>query len=429
MTRASAIGVALSTCLVAGGVFCPTVAHAQSEESENAPARGAFEPAPLQPVSFVIPDLSPAAVEKTQVRSKFFTLKLGLVLIADYNAFDQDPDSVSQVGEQQNQWDARAARLMLRGNVGKVNYLVAGEYKGFETDPLQTWQVTDVSFTVPLGGPETKLTVGKTKETFVYEMVGDAANLAPQERVLEPFFVSRNIGAKVTRVLGKNHRMTVSAGVFNDWFVTDDDFSDSGTDVTARVTGLARDAEDGKHYVHLGLAWRSVGADHDTLRYKGRPESSVTDYYVDTDSFAADGARQVGFEALLTEGPLSVIGEYTQAWVNSPSSGEPGFDGWYIAASYVLTGENRPYDRTVGYARRVMPTKRWGAPELVARYSRVDLGDHAGQGGSFDRVYAGLNWWATRRVKFGAGWGRTSLDRFGVTGKTSGFLTRMQFVY
>jgi phosphate-selective porin OprO/OprP len=427
--HAASLTAAIALCVLVGGVALPAEARAQSEESENAPARGEFEPAPLPPASFMVPEVPESVVDKTQVRAKGFTLKLGLVLIADYSAFAQDATSVSQVGEQRDQWDDRAARRMLRGNVGKVNYLAAGEYKGFETDPLQTWQVTDVSLTLPIGGPETKLTVGKTKETFAYEMVGDAANLPAQERVLNPFFVSRNIGAKITRVLGREHRMTVSAGVFNDWWATDDDFSDSGTNVTVRATGLVWDRLDGKHYMHVGLAGRYAGADNGTMRYRARPESNVTDYYLDTGSLAGDHAQHVGIEALLNEGPFSVLGEYTHAWVDSPSSGHPEFDGYYVAASWVLTGENRPYDRTVGYARRVMPTRRWGAPEVVLRFSHLDLDDGVVQGGSFDKTYLGVNWWATRRWKFGMGWGHTWLDRLGATGRTDSFLTRFQWVY
>lgn len=414
--------------LVAGFAH-PWVAHAQSPESENAPARGEFEPAALPPASFIVPDVPASAASKTGLESKFFTLKIGLVLIADYSAFSQDDASVSQVGTQRNQWDDRAARLMLRGRVGAASYLVAGEYKGFETDPLETWQVTDVSITFPLGGPSTKVTLGKTKETFAYEMVGDAANLPQMERILNPFFVSRNIGAKVTHVLGREHRMTLSAGVFNDWWATDDDLSDSGTTVTARVTGLAWDAHDGRHFLHLGLSARYAGADNDAMRYRGRPESNVTDFYVDTGSLTGDHAQHVGFEALLNEGPLSVLGEFTHASVDAPASGNPAFDGYYITASYVLTGETRPYDRTAGYARRVMPTGRWGAPEVVVRYSHLDLDDGIVLGGSLDKAYVGLNWWATRRAKFGVGWGRTSLDRFGTIGKTGSVLARLQFVY
>jgi phosphate-selective porin OprO/OprP len=321
---------------------------------------------------------------------------------------------------------------MLSGSFGtsyKVGYLVAGEYKGFDSDPETTWSLTDASLTFPLGSPATKLTFGKTKETFAYEMVGDAANLPPLERVLNPFFVSRNFGAKILRVMGKEHRMTAAAGVFNNWWIDGLSLQDSGTDVTGRLTGLLWDRREGTSFLHLGLAGRYAGADDNTLRYKGRPESNVADNYVDTGNLASDHAWHVGLEALWNEGPYSVLAEYNRASVASAAAGHPVFQGYYIAGSWVLTGETRPYDRTVGYARRIMPRGRWGAPELVLRYSRADLDDGTVQGGTFKKIHLGLNWWATRRWKFGAGWGRTWLARFGTTGVTDSLQTRMQWVF
>lgn len=310
-------------------------ASAQSEESDPAPALGAFEAAPLPPPQepFLLPDVPDSLLEQTQLRERWFTLKMGLVLIADYTAFDQDADSLGQVGTQEDQLEARAARLMFRGTLGedhKVGYLVAAEYKGFETEPEDLWSLTDLSFTFPLDGPATKLTLGKTKETFAYEMVGDAANLPQLERVQSPFFVSRNIGVKVTRVIGAAQRMTASAGVFNDWFTTGDSLADSGTDVSTRITGLAWDQPDGKSFLHLGVSGRYVGADDDTLRYKGRPESNVTDNYVDTGDLASDHAWHLGLETLWNEGPYSVLAEYDRAWVDAPSSGDPEFWGGYV---------------------------------------------------------------------------------------------------
>jgi phosphate-selective porin OprO/OprP len=75
----------------------------------------------------------------------------------------------------------------------------------------------------------------------------------------------------------------------------------------------------------------------------------------------------------------------------------------YLGVSWLVTGENRPYDTSVGYARRVRPSGANGALELVARASRVDLDDGAVQGGRFVKSYLGANWWATPRLKFGGG--------------------------
>jgi phosphate-selective porin OprO/OprP len=181
--------------------------------------------------------------------------------------------------------------------------------------------------------------------------------------------------------------------------------------------------------MHLGVAGRYTEPRRGEVRYTARPESNVSDNFLDSGTFAADDAIHLGLEALWNEGPFSILAEYIYAWVDAPASGDPEFYGYYVTASWVLTGETRPYDRTTGYARRVMPTGRWGAPELVARYSHDNLDDAAIAGGSFDKTYLGINWWATARWKFGFGWGRTWLDRDDKEGEADSFLTRMQWVY
>jgi len=422
---------------VMGLVLCiagASTARAQAPESDLAPAFGEYVAAPLAPPTqaFMIPDVPQSLLDQARFKQRWITVAAGVVVLADYTAFKQDSASIKQVGKQDDQWDARAARLMVRGTLGadyKVNYLVAAEYKGFDSEAEDLWSLTDLSFTFPLDGPATKLTVGKTKETFCYEMVGDAANLPHPERVLSPFFVSRNVGAKVTHVFGAEQRATLSGGVFNDGFVSGDSPDDSGTDFSTRLTGLAWDQPDGTRFLHLGVSGRYAGADDNTMRYRGRPESNVSDYYVDTGALSGDHAWHLGLEALLNEGPFSVLAEYNRAWVDSPASGDPEFSGYYLTGSWILTGETRPYDRTVGYARRVMPQGRWGAPELVARFSHEDLDDGVVQGGSFDKTYLGLNWWATRRWKAGCGWGRTWLDRFDTTGITDSLMVRFQWIY
>ena len=428
--RASVISI---LTILATSLLCTTTARAQSEESDPAPALGEFEASPLPPPAqpFFVPDAPQSLLDQTQIKERWVTLKLGVSSVLDYTAFNQDATSLSQVGRQDDKFQVRDLRLMMRGTLGsdyKASYFVAGVYKGFDTDPNVTWDLVDLWLAFPLGSPATKLTIGKMKETFGYEMVGDSGNLPQQERVLSPFFVSRSIGAKLSHVLA-SQRMTMSLGVFNEWWVNGDSRDDTGTDVSARLTGLVWDQPDGKRFLHLGLAGRYAGADHGTMRYKGRPESNVADNYVDTGDLSGDHAWHLGLEALWNEGPFSVLAEYNRAWVDSPTSGDPSFSGYYVTASWILTGETRPYDRTVGYARRVMPEGRWGAPELVARFSHVDLDDGVVQGGMFDKTYLGINWWATRRWKVGFGWGHTWLDRFGKTGATDSFQTRLQWVF
>jgi len=408
------------------------LALAQATESLDEPIgiKGGDAPAAPNVVNYAIPDLKFKPAPGPEQQNKFFTIRPSFAYLEDFTYIDQDDDSIAQVGDQASQWQLRSARLSFLGTFGrdyKVSYQVGGEYQGFDSEPDEHWTLTDLALTFPIGGPQNKLIIGKTKETFAYEMVGDAANLPHSERVLSPFFVSRNMGAKMLHVIGKEKRMTVSYGLFND-SLDINSTSNRGTDYAARVTGLVWDVPDNNQFLHLGLALRHVAADG-TVRYRGRPESNVTDYYVDTGNIAAESAFQYGVEALLNNGPFSVLAEYNHATVDSPTLDDPEFKGYYITGSWVITGETRPYDRNVGYARRVIPTGRWGAPEIVARYSNVDLDDNTVQGGSFEKTYLGLNWWATKRWKFGIGWGRTWLDKDGETGVTDAVLSRIQWVY
>ena len=420
--------------IACSGLLAPAAGHTQSLESELPPLPGKFDSrTPAAPVvPYAIPDVTEETVRQTQVNEHWLTLKLGFVGIYDFTTFRQDSDNQAQVGTQDDEPEVRAARLMLRGTLGsahRVKYLLAAEYKGFDTEPGDTWSLADLSITFPLGNEATRLTIGKSKETFAYEMVGSSANLPQMERVLSPFFVSRNIGIKLDRVLGAEHRATAAIGIFsNDW---GGDGSGPGTttDVTGRVTRLLWSTKEDTSFLHLGASMRYVTPNENVLQYKGRPETNVSDNFVDTGAFEADHALHFAVEALWNQGPYSVLAEYHQASVDAPLSGDPRFFGYYVTGSWVLTGETRPYDRTAGYAKRVMPDGRWGAPELVLRYSHVDLESGNLEGGSYDKIYFGINWWATRRWKAGLGWGRTWLDRFGTEGTMNSLLTRLQWVF
>jgi phosphate-selective porin OprO/OprP len=395
---------------LAGLLLVATPAAAQVTESTAEPIgdhSGTDVPAVDHKRRYAFPDLPLAAPPSAEKQARFFNIRPSLVGIGDWTNFSQDDASIRQVGRQDDEFQVRSLRLNLIGSLGhayKVSFQIGGEYKGFDTEPEQQWQLTDLALTFPIG-TRTRLAVGKIKETFSYEMVGDAANLPQSERVLNPFFVSRNFGARMTHVFGRDKRATLSYGAFNDsWDINSK--TSRGWDYSARVTGLVWDDPAQRAFLHLGLAYRHAAVDK-TVRYRGRAETNVGDYFVDTGSFAAGSADHFGFEALLNVGAVSLLGEYITAKVDAPALGNPEFNGWYVTGSWVLSGETRPYDRNVGYARRVIPVGRWGAPELVARVSHVDLDNRSIAGGEFDKTYLGLNWWATTRWKFGVGWGHT----------------------
>lgn len=420
----------IATTLLGAAAALP--AWAQDTESPDTPiGNPSGQDAPGVPATphYVVPDLPRKAPPAPGADLPFFVIRPSLSLIGDWTGFNQDAANIAQMGPQEDGAQIRSMRLSLIGSFGadyRVSYQVSGEYKGFASDPETDWQITDVALTFPVGD-RTKLILGKTKESFSYEMVGDSANLPQSERVLTPFFVSRNLGVRVIHVFGASKRATVSLGAYRDgWDIQST--TDRGWDISGRVTGLVWDDPDNDRFLHLGLAWRHAAVD-ETTRYKGRAETNLGDNALDTGTFAADSAENFGGEALLNIGSVSFLGEYIEAKVDSPAHGDPTLQGWYVTGNWILSGETRPYDRNVGYARRVIPEGRWGAPELVARFSRVDLNDNDIEGGSYDRIMVGLNWWATTRWKFGVSYGHTWLDRAGLDGESDSLLTRIQWIY
>jgi phosphate-selective porin len=390
-------------------------------------------PARIPATDFLLPDLPDDATNYTSYDGRLFSTAFSLVPLVDYSAFVQDEDSKTQVGTQEDGWDLRTLRLMFRGQIKfrhAVDYFISAEVKGQDHVQEGSSQFGFTDFEVSTAvGKLGRLKFGKIKEPFVYEMVGDAANLQQQERALNPFFASRGIGLRLTKPFA-NDSMSWSVGWFNDWWIADQSLDRSGHNFAARFTGVPNFSDGGANYLHLGIGARYVGRDEGIVRFRGRPESNVTSYYVDSGEIAAAHANELSLESVWGRGPFLFVGEYAQAWViDAPDAGDPSFWGGSLVVSYVLTGEHRPYDKKVAYARRILPQHTYGAFEVVGRYSRVDIADGAIEGGIFDRTTVGLNWWATRRWKVGFDYGYIDLDRGGLRGITHAIHTRLQWVY
>jgi len=396
------------------GLGIPIAAEGQPvpSASPSSPASPAASPAPTIP-----PTPSPLQSEEPPPEGATLdrSVHLGAAVLTDYTMFSQDQTNVNQVGVQPSQPELRAARLVVQGNLTPgMFFYFAPNFNGFQvTPPKNQFQIYDLylGFRTPVG----LLSVGQQKETFVFEMVGLAMNLPQQERVLLPFFQSRAFGAKLASPLFRQKRATYSLG----WYPLHYD----GNQFTSRATYLPYISDDDAQYVHLGVDYRYLGAENHELQFQGKPESNVADNYVNTGMFLANYANELDYEFVATVKSCSLYSEYVRAWVNAPASLNPEFFGYYILGSWVITGESRPYDRAVGYGKRIIPTRPSGAWELVARFSRNDLNSGLVNGGAMGLGYAGVNWWRNAYWKFGLGYGITGLTADHVFG----IMKRLQF--
>jgi phosphate-selective porin OprO/OprP len=185
--------------------------------------------------------------------------------------------------------------------------------------------------------------------------------------------------------------------------------------------------------LHVGFSANVLYAGSGSVRYRSRPESHLAPYVIDTGDITADKALVVGGEAAWVNGPFSLQGEYLHSWVDEKDGQLPGFVGLYGSASWFLTGESRPYDRSEGAFGRVIPKQNfnfgrggWGAWEIAGRFSYTDLDSEKISGGRLSMLMAGVNWYLHSHVKWRFDYGLGHVSGRQPDGNLSIFQTRME---
>jgi phosphate-selective porin OprO/OprP len=134
------------------------------------------------------------------------------------------------------------------------------------------------------------------------------------------------------------------------------------------------------------------------------------------------GAHVLGFETAGGFGPIFGQAEYFHYTVARQGLSDANFNGGYLEASYTLTGEQRKYNSATGAYSGISPAHPfqfatftngdWGALELAARYSIVDLNSNytSGQttgpsasavaGGEQQVIALGANWYVNNNIRF-----------------------------
>ena len=196
---------------------------------------------------------------------------------------------------------------------------------------------------------------------------------------------------------------------------------------TGRIAGQVLSGRDyyGRDYsFHIGVDAEvlidpphNLVANTQTLTLSDRPELRIDPTsIVSTGAMAGvSGAQVYSFEAAGNYGPAFFQGEYY--WYNVDRGNLPGlssvkFQGGYAQASFVLTGESHVYDPSTSAYKGIVPLNPfsltgggWGAWEVAGRISTIDLNDQLatanGVAGGRQTIYtAGLNWYATRNIRF-----------------------------
>ena len=144
-----------------------------------------------------------------------------------------------------------------------------------------------------------------------------------------------------------------------------------------------------------------------------------------------DGYTNIAVEAGFAQGPFVVSGQYLRRFNDSTDLGNPIFSGGSLEAAYVLTGERQRFNLSSGSFGTIRPSEKWGAVELAARLSFLDLDDGAVAGGEEMNISVGANWYLGKNVKIALNYvhARTDPGRFGFSESVNALATRFQLAF
>lgn len=369
------------------------------------------------------------AAEPAPDKPKYPNVTISGVFQTDAVMFHQSDESRAAYGEIQNGADFRRARLGAKGSVSdSMDYFLQVDF-GFFGRPTLTDLWVDFKDATPFG----TVRVGQWKQPFGLEAASSFRYTTFMERStsFQAFVPFRHIGIGIYDH-SQDENWTWAASYFR---TGQDQFggslsTDGGNGMAGRVTRLLYYDCQGTEYLHLGTGYFLNAPPDGRARFRSVPEIYVgefslpsgepigssgqsiatvangTPFFVDTGTLLETSLTQaLGEELLWVHGPLSLQSELMGTYVDSASVENGFLWGSYMQVGYFLTGEHRPYDRRSGAIDRVKPKHSvsksggFGAWEVAARWSYLDLTDRQIQGGEIQDFTAGLNWYVNPYCK------------------------------
>lgn len=346
----------------------------------------------------------PGFVSKDGQNSLLFTGRLHFDM-GDYPSVSGSKHSL------QSGVNARRARLGVLGTVGGVwGYTFIGDFGSSNDSGSPTIEDAHVSY---LGFTPTVIDLGYTDIPWTLGEATSSNDLMFIERSSAQTVATAFGGGDARSTLGIHSNGSNWWGGF---YLTGPAIGDqhgvSNSGMTAQLARFTFNPYQGPDNatIHLGVngAYLNHGKNGKTLTLSDRPELRVDPTtFLSTGALTIDSGDVLGAEAAATYDNFYVDGEYFHYDVNLPSgASDLGFDGGYVQASYTFGGR-RTYNKGAGAYSGVKPDhpldssfSGWGAWELAARYSTVDLNDGTVTGGKQNTYAAGINWYPNTTIKF-----------------------------
>ncbi|MGA1791853.1 MAG: OprO/OprP family phosphate-selective porin [bacterium] len=344
-------------------------------------------------------------------------LEVGGVLMWDYDQFNgvhmgRVPESY-QVG---NETELRRARIDLKSKIDKD--WEAELQVNFEDEDSGP-EVGD-AFIAFSGWDDMILKVGQTKEPFGLEELTSSSNITFIERSMATaaFAPGHHPGLGLS---GDRKSFTWAFGFYE----ADDRENKRDTyALTGRFTFTPWEYK--KRVLHFGISGSERDFGGEIYRIEERAGVHTAGEIIRSIEIQTDDVRLLGVEWAWIMGAFSLQAEHMTAKIKAADGEDATYTGYYIQGSYFLTGEYRPYKN--GTFRQVKPDTKYGALELVSRFSYLDVEDnHRGVGA--ENLALGVNYYPGKRVRLMANYIKTTLKDgvSGEEGRGEAISLRMQY--
>lgn len=297
----------------------------------------------------------------------------------------------------------RRARIYLQGTVTDL-YEFRFQYDFADTNKVKIADAWGEVKKIPAVG---NLRIGQFYEPLSLEQLTSDFDADFSERgVMNALSPARNIGAAIHQ--GWDDRLVAWAGAFVDDGSGDPAIVQSNGDhaLTGRVAGLPYRSDDDATLIHVGASASYRTPTRNAVQYVARPDSHLAPVFVDTGVMNdVSSVTLLGAELAGQSGPLHASAEYLSSHLDANGLKDPNFAGYTFGAGWFITGEHLPYNHVDGVfgapsVGKVLGQDGFGAVELCARYSTLDLTGGTVRGGQIADTIVGVNWFLSNSIKF-----------------------------
>ncbi len=358
------------------------------------------------------------------------TIRIGAGFLYDYVAYDQDANSEEQF-DLSSEWKVRDSRILLHGRF-KTKRPISWSAGIMYDWNAEKWVMRQTQVMVSVPEIWGDISVGRTKEGFSLNkvMIGYGGWTMERQPINDATLPILADGVKWLGYLQKR-KIIWNLGFYGDAVSEGQTFSTYENQISGRFAYLPILSPSGGNLLHIGISHRYGKAKDGKLKLRARPGAWAAPYFVDTGDIAASHSRMTSIETYWRPHSVTIGGEYFFQNLDAPEAGDPFFHGGEAFITWLITGETRTYNTKGGYFNQVSPSRSIysggpGAFEIVLHGSHIDLNDEAITGGKMWRVTPMLNWYLSDQVRLEFAYGYSSLNRFGIIGKTHFFQTRIQ---